>query len=108
MISGKLWTDDEEDDEPDPAVVAAICERIAALATADTTRETVARYRALAAALREADVASALAAVRELRQIGLVSFSESVPPSSTFSTRSSALRSTATMSAYGCKQGSMN
>jgi hypothetical protein len=78
LISGKLGTDDEEVGEPDPAVVAAICERIAALATAETARENVARYGALAAALGEADVASAMAAMRELRHIGLGSFAESI------------------------------
>jgi hypothetical protein len=78
LIVEKPDTDDAAVGKPDPAVVAAICERIAALAAADTTPESLARYQALTAALRVADVASGMAAVGELRHIGLVSFTESI------------------------------
>jgi hypothetical protein len=78
LMVEKLDTDDAEVDTPDPAVVATICERIAAVATADTSRETIDRYHVLSVALGEAGVGSGMAAVGELREIGLVSFTESV------------------------------
>ena len=65
-------------DQPDRARVGVICERIAALAAAETTRETLAMHHALYAELRGTDVASGMAAVRALREVGLVSFNESI------------------------------
>jgi hypothetical protein len=74
----KLDTDEDGIGEPNPAVVALVCEHITAVAAAETTVETVDRYDALIDARRKADVASGMAAVRQLRDIGLLSFTESI------------------------------
>ncbi|MEO7083834.1 MAG: hypothetical protein ABI442_20300 [Gemmatimonadaceae bacterium] len=78
LILDKNAPDDDVCDTPNPTIVAAICERIAALGAAETSRETLAKYKAYCSAVSTADPASGVAAVRALRGIGIVSFSESL------------------------------
>lgn len=78
LVEDKFAPDEDVAEEADPATVAAICERVTALAAAETVRETLATHRGLHDALKGADVASGMAAVQALRGIGLVSFRESI------------------------------
>jgi hypothetical protein len=107
LITEKSEPDEEKIGEPVPAVVAAVSERIAALVATETTSEMVARYGALNEALRAVSVASGMAAVREMRDIGLLSFSESIFLISGILDSLVLDESTPTGSARTCRRGSM-
>ena len=78
LIDGKESPDEGIRAHPDARATGLIGERIAALAATETGAEAYARWMALSQALSQDDPASGVSAVQALRDIGVLSFEESV------------------------------
>ena len=78
LVEGKLSPDNGIPAQPNRRTTALISERIAALAATETGSETNQQWHALIDALRDDDPASGVAAVRMMRDIGVLSFDESL------------------------------
>ena len=78
LVCDKPSADESLSVEPDPKKVAVLCERIIALAASETGRETYQQWEALVDASDLRDPASDVAAVRNVRTLGLVTEHEAM------------------------------
>ena len=78
LVEGKQSPDVGIPPHPNRQTTALIGERIIALAATETGPETLQQWHALVDALRDDDPASGVAAVRTMREIGVLSFEESI------------------------------